>query len=169
MRYQEGSASTMAREKGFLSTLVAKFPELKVVSDNQYGGATTETAFATAEKLLSSFKSVQGIFCPNESTTFGMLRALEAAGLAGKVRFVGFDASAKLVDALKASKIDGLVVQNPFAMGEKGVNALVAKARGDAVEKRIDTGATMVTRENMQGEEVASLLAPDLAKYLDTP
>ena len=166
MRYQEGSASTMAREQGFLTTLQAKFPELKLVSSNQYGGATTESAFQTAEKLLSTYKNVQGIFCPNESTTFGMLRALEAAGLAGKVRFVGFDASSKLVDALKAGKIDGLVVQNPFAMGEKGVAALVAKSKGQAVEKRIDTGATMVTRENMQGPEVSALLSPDLAKYL---
>jgi ribose transport system substrate-binding protein len=167
MRYQEGSASTMAREQGFLSTLAAKFPELKVVSSNQYGGATTETAYATAEKLLSTHKNVQAIFCPNESTTFGMLRALEAARLAGKVRFVGFDASDKLVAALKAGHIDGLVVQNPFAMGEKGVSALVAKSKGTAVDKRIDTGATMVTRENMQGPEVTALLAPDLAKYLD--
>ena len=68
-------------------------------------------------------------------------------------------------DAL-AGKIDGLVVQNPFAMGEKGVAALVAKSKGQAVEKRIDTGATMVTRENMQGPEVSALLSPDLAKYL---
>ena len=166
MRYQEGSASTMAREQGFLTTLGAKFPEIKVVSSNQYGGATTESAFATAEKLLSSHKAVQGIFCPNESTTFGMLRALEGAGLAGKVRFVGFDASDKLVDALKAGKIDGLVVQNPFAMGEKGVAALVANGKSQAVQKRIDTGATMVTRDNMQTGEVASLLAPELSKYL---
>jgi ribose transport system substrate-binding protein len=84
MHYQEGSASTMAREQGFLTTLAAKFPEIKVVSSNQYGGATTESAFQTGEKLLSSYKSVHGIFCPNESTTFGMLRALEQAGMLSK-------------------------------------------------------------------------------------
>jgi ribose transport system substrate-binding protein len=167
MRYQEGSASTMARELGFLSTLARDFPGIKVVSSNQYGGATTETAFGTAEKLLSTYKTVQGIFCPNESTTFGMLRALEGAGLAGKVRFVGFDASTKLVEALGQGKVDGLVVQNPMAMGEKGVKALMDKAAGKAVDRRIDTGATMVTRENMVAPEVKALVTPDLAKYLD--
>jgi ribose transport system substrate-binding protein len=167
MRYQEGSASTMARELGFLSTLAKDFPGIKVVSSNQYGGATTETAFATAEKLLSSFNSVQGIFCPNESTTFGMLRALEGAGLAGKVHFVGFDASAKLVEALGQGKIDGLIVQNPMAMGEKGVATLVDKLSGKAVDHRIDTGATLVTKDSMAQPEVKALVAPDLAKYLD--
>jgi ribose transport system substrate-binding protein len=167
MRYQEGSASTTARESGFLATLAQKFPGLRVASSNRYAGATTETAYATAENLLSTHKDVAGIFCPNESTTFGMLRALEASGRAGKLRFVGFDASSKLVEGLSQGKIDGLVVQNPFRMGELGVRALVEKLQGRAVDKRIDTGATLVTRDNMQQPEIKALLAPDLAPYLN--
>jgi ribose transport system substrate-binding protein len=76
MRLQEGSASTTARETGFLATLAAKFPGITVVSSNQYGGATTETGFAMAERLLATYRDVDGIFCPNETTTFGMLLAL---------------------------------------------------------------------------------------------
>jgi ribose transport system substrate-binding protein len=167
MRYQEGSASTMARETGFLAALAKQFPAIHVVSSNQYGGATTETAYATAERLLATYKAAQGVFCPNESTTFGMLRALEAAGLAGKLHFVGFDASAKLVEALAAGKIDGLVVQDPFRMGELGVRSLLAKQQGQPVAKRIDTGATLVTRDSMNQPAVHALLAPELARYLD--
>ena len=144
-----------------------KFPALRVVSENRYAGATTESAYATAENLLSTHEEVAGIFCPNESTTFGMLRALEASGRAGKLRFVGFDASAKLVEALSQGKIDGLVVQNPLRMGELGVRALAQKLRGQAPDKRVDTGATLVTRDNMQQPEVKALLAPDLAPYLN--
>jgi ribose transport system substrate-binding protein len=96
-----------------------------------------------------------------------MLRALEAAGRAGKVRFVGFDASTKLAFALAAAKIDGLVVQNPFAMGEVGVRSLLAALAGQQVDKRIDTGATLVTAERMQEPQVRALLAPDLAAYLE--
>ncbi len=167
MRYQEGSASTMAREKGFLARLAKDFPKMRVVSSNQYGGATTETAYATAENLLSTHKQVQAIFCPNESTTFGMLRALEASGRTGKLRFVGFDASSKLIEALGAGKIDGLVVQDPFRMGELGVRSILAHRKGEKVNKRIDTGATLVTRDNMQEPAVHALLAPDLAPYLN--
>jgi ribose transport system substrate-binding protein len=166
MRYQTGSASTSEREKGFLDTLKRDFPGIRVVSDNQYGGATTETAYAAGENLLSTHKEVQGIFCPNESTTFGMLRALSAAGRAGKVRFFGFDASAKLVEALEKGEIDGLVVQNPLRMGELALRTLVALSRGEKVDKRVDTGAVLVTRDNMNEASVKALLVPDLRAYL---
>jgi ribose transport system substrate-binding protein len=167
MRYAEGSASTTARETGFLNTLARKFPGIHVVSSNQYGGVTTETAYATAENLLSTYRNVQGIFCPNESTTFGMQLALDAAGRTGQLKFVGFDASEKLVEALGQGKIDGLVVQNPMKMGEIAVRSVLADLDGQPVEKQVDTGATMVTRENMNNPDVKTLLTPDLAAYLN--
>jgi ribose transport system substrate-binding protein len=167
MRYQEGSASTMARESGFMKTLGEKFPNVQVVSSNQYGGPTTETAYTVAEKLLSTHKDVDGIFCPNESTTFAMLLALDAAKLAGKVKLVGFDASPKLIEGLQAGKVDGLVVQNPFAMGEQGVTLMVARIKGQTVEPRVDTGAAMVTKTNMDQPEMRALLHPDLSTYLN--
>ena len=135
LRYQEGSSSTMQREKGFLDALAKEYPGAQVVSENQYGGATTESAYKTAESLLVKFRELDGIFCPNESTTFGMLRALQDAERAGKVAFVGFDASAKLVLALEKGEINGLVVQDPFAMGERGVHALVDHLDGKPVEQ----------------------------------
>ena len=166
LRYAEGSASTMAREAGFLSTLAKKFPGMRVVSSNRYGGATTETAYAAAENLLSTYKGVQGIFCPNESTTFGMLLALDAAKRSGQVTLVGFDSSPKLVEALGQGKIDSLIVQNPFRMGEMGVTTLLNHLNGQTVEKRLDTGAAVITRDNMNQPDMKALLSPDLAKYL---
>ena len=134
LRYQEGSASTTNRENGFLDA-IKKNPGIKIVSDNQYGGATTETAFSTSENLLSATKAgeggVDGIFCPNESTTFGMLLALEKSGIAGKPKFVGFDSSVKLVDGLKQGHIDGLVLQNPFKMGYIAVSTLSRHLKGE--------------------------------------
>jgi ribose transport system substrate-binding protein len=56
LRYQEGSASTTAREKGFVDALREKFPGVELVSDNQYGGATAETAYKAAENLLVARK-----------------------------------------------------------------------------------------------------------------
>src|SRR6185436_5743911 len=111
VRYQEGSASTTEREAGFLATMQAEFPAIELVSTDQYGGATAETALQVMENLLGRFPQLDGIFAPNESTTFGTLRALDGAGRAGKTKLVGFDASAPLVDGLKAGKIQGLVVQ----------------------------------------------------------
>lgn len=169
LRYQEGSASTTLREQGFLDAIKA-FPDIQVVSENQHGGATTESASAASENLLVSLKAaeggVTGVFCPNESTTFGMLLALEKASLAGKLKFLGFDASDKLVSALDAGKIDGLVVQNPFRMGELALTTIVKHLRGEKVERRIDTGARIVDKASMTQPEVKELLKPDLKKWL---
>lgn len=169
LRYQEGSASTQNREKGFLDAITAK-GALKVVSDNQYGGATTESAFAKGESLLLAQKAdsgnVQGIFTPNESTTFGMLLALRKANLTKKMKFVGFDASDKLVSALQDGDIDGLVVQNPFNMGYLAVKTMVDHLHGKPIEKRIDTGARIVTKENLNDPAVKEVMHPDLKTWL---
>lgn len=170
LRYAEGSASTMDRERGFMDA-IAKHGGIEVVSSNQYGGATTESAYRASENLLAPLSSngaltIDGIFCPNESTTFGMLRALQEGGYAGKVRFVGFDASSKLVEALGNGQIDGLVLQNPFNMGYLGVKTMMAKLKGETVEKRIDTGAQLITKANMNEPANKQLLSPDLSEWL---
>jgi ribose transport system substrate-binding protein len=60
-----------------------------------------------------------------------------------------------------------LVVQNPMAMGYLGVKTLVEHLEGKPVEKRIDTGVQLVTRENMDQPEIHDLLHPPLEKYLN--
>jgi ribose transport system substrate-binding protein len=163
LRYQEGSASTSEREAGFIDTMRERYSGIELASVEQYGGATTESAYAAAENLLVRFPEIDGIFTPNESTTFGMLRALTDDGRAGRVKFVGFDASEGLVEGLRSGRIHGLVLQNPERMGELAVRAAVSHLDHEAVERRIDTGATMVTRDNMDEPDVHRLLAPDLS------
>jgi ribose transport system substrate-binding protein len=168
MRYQEGSASTANRERGFLDA-IAEAKGIRLVSISQYGGATTETAYRASENVLAPLKNaggtldLDGIFCVNESTTFGMLRALQDEGFAGKVKFVGFDSSAKLIEALAKGELNGLVVQSPMRMGYLGVKTIVQYLKGEKVEKKVDTGVTLATRENMDQPEVAQLLRPDLS------
>jgi ribose transport system substrate-binding protein len=71
-----------------------------------------------------------------------------------------------LVDAMRNRQLDGIAVQNPMAMGYLGVKTMVARLRGQPVEKRIDTGVHVATRENMDGPEMKELLQPDLTKWL---
>ncbi|HQE43226.1 MAG TPA: substrate-binding domain-containing protein [Phycisphaerae bacterium] len=115
---------------------------------------------------LNRFSELEGIFTPNESTTFGMLRALEGSNRAGKVRFVGFDSSEKLVQALAAGRIHGLVLQDPLNMGYMAVKTLVAYLRGEEVPARIDTGSEVATPENMNEPRIQELLKPPIEKYL---
>ena len=167
LRYAEGSASTEEREAGFLEEMKQKFPNVELISTDQYAGATRDTAKRAAENLLNRFgDEVTGIFCPNESTTAGMLSALQDAGKAGKVVFVGFDATQMFVDAMKAKQLHGIVVQNPFNMGYLGVRTMVESLQGKSVEKRIDTGVAMITPENLDAPESQTLLHPPLDQYL---
>jgi len=167
LRYAEGSASTEEREAGFLQEIKQKYPNIELISADQYAGATRDTAKRASENLLNRFgDEVQGIFCPNESTTAGMLSALQDAGKAGKVMFVGFDATQMFVDAMKAKQLHGIVVQNPFNMGYLGVRTMVESLQGKPVEKRIDTGVAMITPDNLEAQESQALLHPPLDQYL---
>jgi ribose transport system substrate-binding protein len=169
LRYAEGSASTNERERGFLEELRSRYPGIALVSTDQYAGPTRETAKRAAENLLNRYGGELqggGIFTPNESSTIGMLLALQDIGLAGKVRFVGFDASAILIDAIRARHLDGVVVQNPMRMGYLGVKTMVEHLRGTPVEPLIDTGVMLVTAANLDSTGTQELINPPIAQYL---
>lgn len=167
LRYQEGSASTSNREAGFYDTITKEFPAITFLSDNQYAGPTTESAYRSAENLLNRFADIDAVFTPNESSTFGFLRALQDREVTDDIIFVGFDSSQKLIEALAADEIKGLVLQNPFMMGYLGVKTASSYLKGETVEKVIDTGVILATPENMNDPEIQDLLNPDLDAYLN--
>lgn len=166
LRYKVGSASTDNRERGFLAALQGH-PGIEIISDNQYAGDSKAGALKASENLLANFPDVDGIFCPNESSAYGMMRALDKAKTKGSVRadvrFVGFDSSENLLAGLEKGQIDALVLQDPVNMGALAVRAAVEHLEGKSVEARIDTGVRVATRENMQEPEIAALLDPDLS------
>ncbi|MHC4377048.1 MAG: substrate-binding domain-containing protein [Planctomycetota bacterium] len=166
LRYVVGSASTQAREEGFLEALEGQ-AGIRVVSSDQYAGVSKADAQSAAENLLARFPGVDGVFCPNESAAFGMLRALEDAreknALEGEVRFVGFDASPNLLTGLESGAIDALVLQDPVRMGQLAVEVAAAALAGEEVEARVDTGVTLATPENLNEPEIRALLEPDLS------
>jgi ribose transport system substrate-binding protein len=167
LRYAEGSASTEERERGFLERMKSTYPGITIVSSDQHAGATRETAKRVSENLLNRFGAdVNGIFTVNETSTIGMLLALQDMGRAGKIRLVGFDASPILIDAMRAHSLDGIVVQNPMRMGYLGVKTMVDHLHNQKVERRIDTGVTLVTPEMLDQPETKALINPPTARYL---
>ena len=170
LRYAVGSASTTKRENGFLDELKDNFPDIKVLSSDQYAGATRDLAYTASQNLLSRYgEEVNGVFCPNESVSVSMTKALRDIGkAAGKVKVIGFDTSVQSLRDLESGDVQGLIVQNPVKMGYLGVMTLVEHLGGKAVAKRIDTGVALVTSENMVHQEMQALLNPPLEKYLGT-
>lgn len=164
LRYNVGSESTEQREQGFLDTLRKEYPDMKILSDDQYSGTTALEAQNKALQLCNQFgDKLNGFFSVCEPDTMGVLGALEQEGLAGKVTFIGFDPGPQLVPAMAERKIHGLVLQDPVAMGYLSVKALVGHLRGEKVDKRINTGEVMATPENMNSPEMKKLLDPEQA------
>jgi len=159
LRYQEGSAATEEREAGFLDRMREGYPDITVISSNQYAGATRDTARRASENLLNRHAhEIEGIFTPNESSTHGMLLALQDIRRAGRVAFVGFDTSAVFVEAMGRGELQGFVVQNPVNMGYLSVMTLVDHLQGREVPKKIDTGVELVTQDNLDEPHIRKLL-----------
>ncbi len=167
VRYQVGSASTEEREAGFLEE-IKNHKDIKVISSDQYAGATRDSAYQTAQNLMNRYgKDVQGMFAPCEPVTIGVLMALKDIGKAGgAIQLVGFDSGTQSVDGLKNGDVQGLVVQNPLKMGYLGVMTIIDQIQKKKVPKRIDTGVRVATRENMNDPEIHELIYPPFAKYL---
>jgi len=167
LRYQVGSASTEEREAGFMDE-IKKHKDIKVISSDQYAGATRDSAYQAAQNLMNRYgKEVHGIFAPCEPVTIGVLMALKDIGKAGgTVQLMGFDSGTQSVDGLKSGDVQGLVVQNPLKMGYLGVMTMVEHLEKKEVSKRIDTGVTVATKENMNTPEIHELIYPPYAKYL---
>jgi len=166
LRYQVGSASTEERESGFMDE-IKKHKDIKVISSDQYTGATRDLAYKAAQNLFNRYgKEANGIFAPCEPVTIGVLMALKDLGKSESIKLVGFDAGSQSVEGLKNGTVHGLVVQNPVKMGYLGVMTMVDHINKKKVQRKIDTGVQVVTRENMNEPAINELIYPPLDKYL---
>jgi ribose transport system substrate-binding protein len=164
--FMPGSASTMEREEGFAEEL-KKYPNMKLVQ-TAFGMADRAKARAATENIMTAHPDLTGIFADNESSSVGAVMALKARSTT-QVRLVGFDANTQLVADLQDRQISALIVQDPFRMGYESVKAIGQKLRGETPAKHIDTGATLVTRADMEKPDIVKLLYPDLSQWLSSP
>jgi ABC-type sugar transport system substrate-binding protein len=166
LRYSPGSESTEQRETGFLDTLAKEYPDIKVISSDQYAGTTPESALDKATDVLNKYQDrVTGIFAVCEPNASGLLGALENTGLAQKVKTVVFDPGPALIKGMVDGKVHGIVLQDPVTMGYLGVKTMVEHLEGKDVKKRIVTGEHVATPENMSDAPIKKLLEP--AQYHD--
>ena len=108
------------------------------------------------------------MFIVNESSTAGMLLALQDAGLAGKVKFVGFDANQAFVDAMRKGELAGLRAPEPVPHGgARGRRRSSTTCRARPVpEARSTPASRVVTPANLDAPEMQALLKPPLDQYL---
>lgn len=159
LNFKKGSGTSDEREQGFLEG-IKKFPGIEVVAQ-EYTESDVGMAVDKTQSIVTAHPDLDGIFASNEPNVIGAAKVLEDKGLAGKIKLVGFDAATAEIQGLEKGTIQALVVQDPFKMGYEGVKALAQVIRSQGKpEKRIDTGAKVVTRENMTTPEMQKILYP---------
>jgi ribose transport system substrate-binding protein len=156
--FQPGTSTNDQRATGFRQGL-EEHPNLDLVAQ-QSSESDYVTGLQVTENIMSAYPDLDGIFAANEPGVLGAAEAMYSLDTAGEVVIAGWDASPAEVAALRDGVVKALVVQNPFQMGYRGVNAAVETIRtGKRVESE-PTGTTYVTKENLDDPEVQAVINP---------
>jgi ribose transport system substrate-binding protein len=156
-----GVGSLDQRAKGFKEELAAKYPGLKLVADKIGDGMAT-TGLNIMTDLITANPNLRGVFASNLIMAQGAGQAIAENKVADRIKLVGFDSDDKLVKLLADGDIAALVVQDPFRMGYDGIKTALAASKGEQVPAKVDTGANLITKENMNTPRSQELLKPKL-------
>ena len=111
---------------------------------------TEELGINVAQDLLTANPDIKAIYAACGPPAAGAAQAIKNAGIANDaIILVGFDFCCGEAEAMAAGIEDASVAQFPTKMASLGVEALVKAIRGEKVESLIDSGAALVTKDNM--------------------
>lgn len=139
----QGNTTSDQREKGYTEGLKAGGIDVTV---KQYGEGLGDKAASIMENVLTSNPDLKVVVANNDEMAAGAARAAASAGR--KLVIFGFDGIQAGVQNVIDGKVSGTVAQDPYGMGYKAVEAAVKAAKGETVEKFIDTGSTVITKDN---------------------
>jgi ribose transport system substrate-binding protein len=159
LMHKPGGMSTGDRERAFEATMANEFPTIHVV-DRRYGMADRAKSRDAAENILTAHPNLNGVFASAEANSLGAIQAIQARGLAGKIKLVTFDFSDEHVAALKDGTIDVMLVQDPYRIGYEAVHSLVMKLNGQTPPATIDLKARVIVKQDLEKPDVQALLFP---------
>ena len=149
MSTDPGISTVDARVKGFEEAVKAdsKFEYVGV----QYSHNDPATAAQLTSAALQKNPDLVGVFAANLFAAEGSATGLRQAGKQGEVDIVAFDAGPNQVKALRNGTVQALVAQQPATIGQYGVDAAVSALDGTDVPRTIQTGFTVITKDNVDG------------------
>lgn len=145
-----------ARRDGFKAYLAEKAPGLEIV-DVQNGESDPAKSRDKAQGILQAHPDLVGFFGTDDDSTIAIADEIAAKAMPTKV--VGIDSSPDVLTLLKDGKISGVIVQNPFGMGQRTVEVLIAAANGEMpAERNVVSESVWVTPENIDSDEVQQVI-----------
>ncbi|MBO0874559.1 MAG: substrate-binding domain-containing protein, partial [Pseudonocardia sp.] len=144
---QPGVSTTDARSKGFEDAVKAdpRYTDLGV----QYSMNEPQKAAQIVTAALQKDPDIVGVFATNLFSAEGSATGIRQAGKQDQVKVVGFDAGPDQVKALREGTVQALVAQQPGKIGQDGIQQAIAALKGQPVTKQIQTGFTIVTKDNV--------------------
>jgi ribose transport system substrate-binding protein len=151
MSVDPGISTTDARAKGFEDAVKAdsSFTYLGV----QYSHDDPATASNLMSSALQKDPDIVGVFAANLFAAEGTATGVRQAKKGDQVKVVGFDAGPNQIKALKEGVVQALVAQEPATIGRYGVDAAVAALDGGPVTAKVQTGFTVIDKDNVDTPE----------------
>jgi ribose transport system substrate-binding protein len=144
---QAGAGTTMTRENEFKAQIASKYPNITIVG-TQYSDGDPTRALNIATDYMTANPDLAGIYACNEGATVGSGMAIEQAGKGGSVKLIGWDWTANTLGLVQRGVLSASMVQDPYQMGYLGVQAAVDLINKKPVQKDVDSGVIVATRDN---------------------
>ena len=137
--------SVQDRVKGFKQALAQNCANAKIVADISGGGERAK-ASSVMEDLLQSHKDLKGVFGINDDSALGAAKAIQAAGLSGKIVVVGYDATPEAQTAIKNGQMYGDAIQHPDQIGSITIETIHDYFGGKTPPKKIAVDVGQFTK-----------------------
>ena len=154
-----GISTTDQREEGFKAAM-ANFPNVTVL-ETQFNDNDANKAASQVQAVFARNGDLAGVFGANLFSAIGAADGVKALGKTGEIRVVAFDAPTRIVDDLKSGLIDLAVAQHPAEIGYYGVMTAFAVINDQSVPPQIGTGATIMTKDNIDDPKIAKFVYSD--------
>jgi len=154
--HDQTSRTGIDRRDGFVNQVKAKYPKIEIVSI-QYGAGDQLQSTEITKSILQANSDLKGIFGANEGSAIGVVNGVKESGRTGII-IIGYDSGAAQKKAIMDGSMAGAITQNPVGIGYETVKAAVAAAKGEKVEKNIDTGFYWYDKATMDKPEIAAVL-----------
>lgn len=141
---KNGQARTAGFRKAMQEAGITKEAGLQ-----QMATYTPEETFKFVQDMLTANPDMRGLFVQTDDPATGALRAIRAARRTGEVLVAAYDGTPTLVQQIKSGEIVGSGMQQPYLMGVKSGEALVAHLKGQEVPKETVVPILTVTSKNI--------------------
>lgn len=143
-----GISTTDARDKGFKDAAEASGGKYTFIGQ-EYSQNEPAIAAQITTAAIAAHPNLKAIFASNLFSAQGAATGIKQAGKEGQIVVIGFDAGPDQVKALKDGTVQALIAQKPYTIGTQGVTAAVNALNGKSVQKKITTGSTILTKDNI--------------------